>query len=60
MIDRTTKILLALIAAGLWANVVAPLAKVAPALAQSPNYLARIDDNINDLARGRCINTKLC
>ncbi len=61
MKDRTIKLLLALIAAGLWANALVPVFKPTPALAQqSENYLRNIDQNITNLVFGRCLNRKLC
>lgn len=66
--DRTAKILLAVIAAGLWANAVAPM--ITPqAQAQSRelaalNAMERSLHNISELteaiAWGRCRNSKLC
>jgi hypothetical protein len=58
MIDRNTKILLGLIAAGLWANVAALIFKTVPAYADSDTYLSSIDTHIGRLARGS--NSKLC
>jgi hypothetical protein len=60
MIDRTTKVLLGLIAAGLWANAMMPLAKPTLAYADADSCLARIDANISALVSGNCINAKLC
>lgn len=54
MTDKTTKVLLALIAAGLWANVAA-----APARAQADPW-ASIARDISEIADGRCNNTYLC
>ena len=59
--DRTTKILLALIAAGLWANALMPIVKVNSAFAQdASSYLRNIDLNIRGLTNGVCLNAKLC
>jgi hypothetical protein len=60
MIDRTTKALLGLIAAGPWANAMVPLLKPTPAQADSKTYLSTIDSNIAKLVRGTCVNSKLC
>jgi hypothetical protein len=61
MNDRATKILLALIALGLWANVLGPVLKPLPAYASDTDrLLSRIDDSLNDIARGYCSNKKLC
>jgi ABC-type methionine transport system permease subunit len=60
-IDRTTKVILGLIAAGLWANIAAPFVAIAPAYAQmAESYLSNIDSNIGRIARGSCANGKLC
>jgi len=59
--DRSAKILLGLIAAGLWANAILPVLKIIPAQAQSADhYLQRIDSNISLLVNGVCVNRKLC
>lgn len=69
MADRTTKILLASIALGLWANLFVPLLRPITAFAQyETDYilksidarLASIDINIDRLQRGNCANGKLC
>jgi hypothetical protein len=60
MIDRSTKILLGVIAAGLWANVLMPVLSPAPARADVEGSLSRIDSNIRALTSGVCINGKLC
>lgn len=61
MNDRTTKILLALIALGLWVNAIVPVLKPLPAYASdSERLLSRIDDSLNDIAKGYCSNKKLC
>lgn len=73
MTDRTTKLLLGLIAAGLWANAAASWLPPKDANAQGPAYLA-VDHNIrsideaaksmqNTLSRiagGHCPNNKIC
>ena len=69
MTDRTTKILLAAIALGLWANLFVPIVRPITAFAQyETDYilksidarLASIDTNIDRLQRGNCNNGKLC
>jgi hypothetical protein len=52
--DKTTKIILALIAAGLWANIIAPAAHAQDAA------LASIAQNISAIASGICTNHTLC
>jgi hypothetical protein len=63
-IDRTTKVLLALIALGLWANAVSPLWSPRPVAAQDQ---AQMEKDIHDIAHdlhniwgGICINGKIC
>lgn len=54
MVDRYTKIILGLIAAGLWANIAAPIFRSTPALAdQLEMYVAAIYN-------GTCVNHKIC
>lgn len=69
MVDRTTKILLASIALGLWANLLMPSLRPIAALAQYESdhilrsidaRLANIAFNIEKLQRGDCANGKLC
>jgi hypothetical protein len=65
-----TKVLLVLIAAGLWANAAAPIIKPTPAYGDNADvylsrindntrYLSNIDSNIRKLAGGSCSNPKL-
>jgi len=69
--DKTTKIILAAIALGLWAN--AGVSMLRPAIAQTldqrimQNYVEKIEKNlysiaegIHIIARGDCPNKKLC
>ena len=66
--DRTTKIILAFIAAGLWANAITPLIK--PAQAQSSEVFSRIAMDTQTIAQSMkslveggpvpCTNPKLC
>jgi hypothetical protein len=61
--DRTTKILLAAIALGLWANAATTVIK--PAIAQfstsrMESLLSDIESNTGRLGRGTCTNSKLC
>lgn len=69
--DRTTKVLLAGIAAGLWANALMPLLKPPGAAAQDMSAVERslrsidssldsIESDIDDLEDGTCSNKKLC
>lgn len=76
MIDRTTKILLIVIALGLWANAMMPLFRPHPVAAQA-NTLSSIDDHLDNIettmkqirsdvdsieriSRGVCPNDKIC
>jgi hypothetical protein len=53
------KILLALIAAGLWANVIVQLQH--PAVANTTDdHLSNIENSIYRLVTGTCTNSKLC
>ena len=69
MVDRTTKLLLASIALGLWCNLFALVLRPMTAFAQYESdyilrsidaHLAKIDVNIDKLQRGACANSKLC
>jgi hypothetical protein len=61
MIDRTTKLLLALVATGLWANALVHVFWVKEARAQmSDIYLIKIESHLASIASGRCANNKLC
>jgi hypothetical protein len=54
MTDKITKLLLAAIAAGLWANVAA-----SPARAQADPWLS-IARDVSAIASGTCANQSLC
>ena len=49
MSDRTSKALLALTAAGLWANVIFPTLKVSPARADSASTFRSIDSRLSSM-----------
>jgi hypothetical protein len=59
MFDRTTKLLLAAIAIGVWANLFAPLFKPAEAIAQS-GELSSINGYVGAIANGTCANKTIC
>ena len=62
MIDKTGKVLLALIALGLWAHVAILVFQPISAVAQSDDLIS-IRNNTSMLARiatGRCPNPKIC
>jgi hypothetical protein len=58
--DKSSKILLGLIAAGLWANATVAVLKITPARADAESYLSSINTYIALIANGRCSNSKLC
>lgn len=65
-VDRTTKVLLLLIALGLWVNALAPMFRPVPVVAASPGQEA-IAHAVNDIAHdvhaiynGICLNEKIC
>jgi hypothetical protein len=66
MSDRTTKLLLAAIALGLWANLVAFLFQPVVALAQKDDanmilsHVNDIEDELEQIQTGSCSNTKIC
>lgn len=61
MTDRTTKILLALIALGLWANAVqSSRTSAQPGGTLTEFYLRQIQGDISRLIGGTCPNQKLC
>jgi len=60
IMDRTTKILLTLIAAGLWINVAI---NVGPRVAYAQNCNSQLNSIVDDLGRiqrGTCTNSKIC
>jgi len=69
MIDKTTKLLLALVALGLWINAAISLFRPQPVAAQDA-YLSSIDSHLSNIqndvssieriARGTCTNGKIC
>jgi hypothetical protein len=66
MADKTTKILLCLIAIALWMNVVATLFRPPVTQAQNSvlssinNHLDTIEDDVSAIANGTCTNDKVC
>jgi len=57
--DKTTKLLLALIAAGLWLNAASSLIRPTSAGAQSYE-LQKIQRDLDSIGRGTCLNNKIC
>jgi hypothetical protein len=60
MIDRVFKVLLLLIALGLWANVFASQIRSANAQAGYGDVLNNIASDVADIAGGTCTNSKIC
>jgi hypothetical protein len=60
MLDRTSKILLAAIAIGLWANIGLPLLRSSPAEAQDAGVLRKIASDVGAISGGVCVNSKIC
>ena len=64
--DRTTKILLSVIAAGLWANIAVSIFRPVAALGQSSELsdiasaVSSITLDLSDISAGKCGNKKLC
>ena len=69
--DRTTKLLLAAIAAGLWANALIPLVNTQSVAAQDmydvetilrgiASDLSYIESDLDDIEDGYCSNDKIC
>ena len=59
IIDRTTKLLLLLIALGLWANAFAPSVQ-AQRLSDLEGTVNNIQQHIFSIATGVCLNQKIC
>lgn len=57
MTDKTTKILLAILAAGLWLNAATVL--IRPAMAQDPS-ITNLARDFHTVVQGQCPNQKLC
>lgn len=58
MTDKPTKIILAILAAGIWLN--AATALIRPAMAQDNPTLDRLQRDFRSLVEGTCSNHKLC
>jgi hypothetical protein len=61
--DRSTRLLLGLIALGLWANVFAPLFRASPVHAQDADSIAQslknIEHDVHSIYNGTCLS-KIC
>jgi hypothetical protein len=60
MIDRTTKIILAAIAMGLWGNLFVSAFPVTPARAGIGSDISDMAHDLHAIASGICVNGKLC
>ena len=59
-VDRTTKVLLLMIALGLWLNALSPLLYVKKVSADSDSALQSIASDISKISGGLCLNNKIC
>lgn len=59
MLDRTTKILLGVIAIGIWLNVGVSVLRPSSAIAQS-GEIGAIAGYVAAIAKGTCSNQKIC
>jgi hypothetical protein len=64
MTDKTTKIILIVIALGLWANIAVPLLKPDPVKAFDVDDIERLvkslENDLGRIQRGTCSNGKIC
>jgi hypothetical protein len=58
--DRTTKILMMVVAAGLWTNIGVSLLRPSSAKADAEQYPGRIYNSVAAIANGACTNRKIC
>ena len=58
--DKTTKLLLALVAAGLWANVAALTLQPAVAEEQAIKQDSTVEQYVKGMYFGQCPNKKIC
>ena len=59
-VDRTTKLLLLMIALGLWFNAIGPFLHVKRVSADTDTAVERIASDMNKISSGRCLNTVIC
>ena len=59
-IDRTTKLLLLMIALGLWLNAVAPLFYAKKVSADTDSALQDIANDMDKISSGLCLNSTIC
>ena len=64
MTDKTTKLLLLLIALGLWANALVPVFRPITAKAfdidDIQRFVGSMESDLGSIARGTCTNGKIC
>jgi hypothetical protein len=58
--DRTTKVLLLMIAIGLWLNALSPLFYAKKVSADTDSALQGIADDISKISKGLCLNRTIC
>jgi hypothetical protein len=59
-VDRTTKMLLLMIALGLWLNAIGPFLHVRKVSADTDTAVQSIASDMNKISGGRCLNTTIC
>ena len=60
LMDRASKVLLMIVAAGLWINIAVPFFRPVAANAQYDQELNKIVLHISSIANGNCTNRKIC
>jgi hypothetical protein len=61
MVDRTVKLILVVIALGLWADVTLQFRRASlRADADYGSELSSIEESIHNIAVGKCLNARLC
>jgi len=59
-LDKTTKMLLFMIALGLWLNALGLIFQVKKVSADTDTTLQSIAEDINKISKGLCLNRTLC
>jgi hypothetical protein len=60
MVDRTAKLLLALIALGIWADLGLTVFRAMAPVLDYRTALMSISNNVGQIAHGNCSNAKIC
>ena len=60
MVDRTAKLLLALIALGIWANLGLTVFQAMAPVLDYRTALSSISNDVGRMAHGHCSNSKIC